>query len=116
LAVLTGTGMVVFVSFFPLLLLTVGTLVHPSIRKLHFAFVGSAIFGVIALLLSIWIGKFVYSRIFASFTWRIVAGICLTAWSVLLVMWLASGQYRGGFTRAAYGGAEVDQGLLYGFG
>jgi len=29
---------------------------------------------------------------------------------------LASGQYRGGFTRAAYGGAEVDQGLLYGFG
>ena len=28
---------------------------------------------------------------------------------------LASGQYRGGFTSAAYGGAEVDQGLLYGF-
>jgi hypothetical protein len=28
---------------------------------------------------------------------------------------LASGQYRGEFTRAAYGGAEVDQGLLYGF-
>ena len=26
---------------------------------------------------------------------------------------LASGQYRGGFTRAGYGGAEVDQGLLY---
>jgi hypothetical protein len=28
---------------------------------------------------------------------------------------LASGQYRGEFTRAAYGCAEVDQGLLYGF-
>jgi hypothetical protein len=28
---------------------------------------------------------------------------------------LASGQYRGEFTHAAYGGAEVDQGLLYGF-
>jgi hypothetical protein len=30
--------------------------------------------------------------------------------------WLASGQYRGEFTGAAYGGAEVDQGLLHGFG
>ena len=28
---------------------------------------------------------------------------------------LASGQYRGEFTRAAYGCAEVDQGLLDGF-
>ncbi len=28
---------------------------------------------------------------------------------------LASGQYRGEFTRAAYCGAEVDQSLLYGF-
>jgi hypothetical protein len=38
-------------------------------------------------------------------------------WSeILTVTQLASGQYRGGFTRAAYGGAEVDQGLLYGFG
>jgi hypothetical protein len=32
-----------------------------------------------------------------------------------LVPELAPGQYRGEFTRAAYGGAEVDQGLLYGF-
>jgi len=32
------------------------------------------------------------------------------------VVALASGQYRGEFTRAAYGGAEVDQSLLYGFG
>ena len=31
--------------------------------------------------------------------------------SATLVIALASGQYRGEFTRAAYGGAEVDQAL-----
>jgi hypothetical protein len=88
MAVLTGAGMVVFVGFFPLLLLLAGTIVHPSIWKLHFAFIGSAVFGVIAFLLSIWIGKFVFSRLFASFAWRIAVGICLMAWSVWLVIWL----------------------------
>ena len=39
----------------------------------------------------------------------------MAAFGVALGRPLASGQYRGEFTRAAYGGAEVDQGLLYGF-
>jgi hypothetical protein len=88
LAVLTGTGLIVFVSFYPLILLAVGTLVHPSMGELHFAFYLSALFGVIVLTLAVFIGKFIFSRHFASFAWRIAAGICLTALSVWLVILL----------------------------
>jgi hypothetical protein len=88
MAVLTGTGFIVFVSFYPLLLLAIGTLVHPSIREFHFAFIGAFVFGAIVLVLAVWIGKFVFSRFFASFAWRIASGICLTTLSAGLVKWL----------------------------
>ena len=88
LAVLTGIGFIVFLGFYPLILLSIGTLVHPSMGELHFAFYLSAVFGVIVLVLGFFVGKFVFSRFFASFAWRIAAGICLTAVSACLVKFL----------------------------
>jgi hypothetical protein len=85
LAVLTGAGFSVFLSFYPLMLLAIGTFVHPSLVKLHFAFYLSAMFGAIVLVLAVLIGRFVFSRLFASFAWRIIAGLCLTALSVWVV-------------------------------
>ena len=46
-------------------------------------------------------------------TWTVQSHVCRVS---DMERELASGQYRGEFTRAAYGGAEVDQSLLYGFG
>jgi hypothetical protein len=85
MAVLTGIGFIVFVCFYPLLLLFAGTLAHPSMGALHFAFYLATAFGAIVLVISVFVGKFIFSRLFASVAWRIAAGTCLTALSAWLV-------------------------------
>jgi hypothetical protein len=88
MAVLTGTGFVVFMSFYPLILLALGTLVHPSLGQLHYAFYLSALFGAIVLVISYFIGRFIFSGLFASFARRIAIGSFLTALSAWLVTML----------------------------
>ena len=102
LAVLTGAGFLVFVSFYPLILLSIGALVHPSMKELHFAFYLSAAFGAVVLVIGFFIGRFVFSRLFASFAWRIAIGLCLTGLSAWLVVWLGPTYLAAVFVYAAF--------------
>jgi hypothetical protein len=85
MAVLNGTAVAVFVGFFPLILLSIGAVTHPSVLKIPIFFVFAVFVGVLVLWVSIKFGLFIFYRMFSSFGWRIFLGVCLVGWCLLLI-------------------------------
>ncbi|MGA2311768.1 MAG: hypothetical protein ABSF87_05290 [Xanthobacteraceae bacterium] len=85
--VVNGIMILFVLCFFPMVLLFIAGLQHPSVLRLHFIFAGLVVIGISFGLNILFIGTWCFRGLFGSLNRRIIVVVVLLVWHLLLWFW-----------------------------